>query len=71
MDKNNPTAWYHRGVLYISKNDLTKGIEDLSEAIDIAPDTARFYDARGYVYITQNDYSKAMEDYETAVEKRS
>src|SRR6187549_682442 len=56
LDKKNQTAWYHRGVLNVTKNNLPKGIEDLTEAIDIAPDSARFYDARGYVYITMNEY---------------
>ena len=40
---------------------------ELSQAIQLDPNSSRAYNARGYVYLRQHDYPHALADFDAAI----
>jgi Tfp pilus assembly protein PilF len=53
---------------YYFKNDFNKAIEYYTKAIELDPDTARYYSNRGASYHRLREYEKAIEDHSRAIE---
>ncbi|MEC4985398.1 MAG: tetratricopeptide repeat protein [Oscillatoria sp. PMC 1068.18] len=63
MFPTNPAAWSNRGILRLSQNKLDAALNDLNEAIALAPNAADPYLNRGIVYEAKKEWQKAIADY--------
>ena len=61
------SGYYHRGEDRERMDDLQGALNDFSEAIELAPNMAVFYDARARVYESLGNREGAIADYETIV----
>lgn len=59
-------AYEYRGRLRISQGDYSEALEDLSEAIRLAPQERHLYFLRAQVYDNLGENILAQHDYETA-----
>lgn len=75
LDPNLAVAYLSRGTVYLSKNDLDKGIEDLTKAIDLklskVEDQSKAFTNRAAAYSAKNDFDKALTDVEEAIKIKS
>ncbi len=62
-------AWIHtnRGRAYIRKGEYDRGVEELSQAIQLNPDYAAAYKIRGVTYGYKGEYDRAIEDLNKAI----
>ena len=62
-------AWTHtnRGRAYIRKGEYDRGVEELSQAIQLNPDYAAAYKIRGVTYGYKGEYDRAIEDLNKAI----
>jgi class 3 adenylate cyclase/tetratricopeptide (TPR) repeat protein len=51
-----------RGVAYLEKGELERGLDDINAALDIDPEYAAGYDRRGFAYFLLGDYDQAEAD---------
>ena len=63
-------AWTHtnRGRAYIRKGEYDRGVEELSQAIQLNPDYAAAYKTRGVTYGYKGEYDRAIEDLNKAIQ---
>jgi tetratricopeptide (TPR) repeat protein len=64
---SNPSAYYHRGIAFFSKEQFKEALQDFTEAIrlDSADDLA--YIERGVCYYQMDNFQQAIEDFTTAI----
>ena len=71
LDPNMALAYMNRGVIYVSKNELDKAIEDETKAIDLklakTEDQATAYSNRATAYLAKGDSGKALADADEAI----
>jgi tetratricopeptide (TPR) repeat protein len=56
-----------RAAILAESRLLTQAIADISRAIQLDPDNARFRNTRGYFYLTQQDLPRALQDFNDAI----
>nr|MDZ8001618.1 tetratricopeptide repeat protein [Aulosira sp. DedVER01a] len=57
-----------RGEVYTQSNQYSKALEDLTEAIKLAPDDAEYLSDRGKTYRLMERYEESLQDYNRAIE---
>ncbi|MCX7594372.1 MAG: tetratricopeptide repeat protein, partial [Fischerella sp.] len=57
-----------RGHIYFRANEYLKALEDMSEAINLAPDRAEYLVVRGKTYYLMQRYEQALQDFNRAIE---
>jgi tetratricopeptide (TPR) repeat protein len=62
-------AFHNRGLAYIAKGDLDRGLADLSEAIRIDPKPAHRYQERGELHERRGDLDRALSDLNEAIRR--
>ena len=68
LNKNLEEAYFVRGKVYDQKNDVSKALRNLDEAIEINPNYAWAYSAKGVLYRDNiNDFVRALQNFHTAV----
>jgi len=60
-------AYVKRAAIMAESKLTTQAISDMTRAITLAPDNARFRNTRGYFYLTQQAYQPAMQDFSDAI----
>ncbi|MDR2953788.1 MAG: tetratricopeptide repeat protein [Prevotella sp.] len=60
-------ARYVKGLINVSKNNLTQAIKDFQQAIALNPNKAEHYTQLGNVYYAQENYTKSQENYKKAI----
>ncbi len=60
-------AYNHRGVAYFDKGDFGRAINDYTEALRLAPDSAEAINNRAWTYYKSGDLSAALSDANRAV----
>lgn len=60
-------ALYNRGLAYVKKGDLDRGIGDFSEAIRVDPSDPDTFRERGSAYDDKEEYDRALADYEQSI----
>jgi Flp pilus assembly protein TadD len=68
IDKKNSDAFLLRAICYSASGNLKLAGEDYNKAIELNPDTARYYYNRGVYFDYQGKTSKALKDYNKAIE---
>jgi tetratricopeptide (TPR) repeat protein len=63
-------TYYNRGTDYLKQGNYDLAIEELSQAIAIAPGLAEAYNNRGIAYEMKRDYDQAIRDFTKAIEIR-
>src|SRR5689334_564876 len=61
-------AYAMRGLAYLDRGDIPKGISDLDKAIGLAPDFAPAYQNRGNAWYARGNFGRAISDYDKAIE---
>jgi tetratricopeptide (TPR) repeat protein len=56
-----------RGIMFASRDDNDKAIEDFTESLRIKPGYAAAFYNRGIVYYNKRDYDKAISDYDQVI----
>jgi tetratricopeptide (TPR) repeat protein len=65
--KPNPVGYWERAKIYDSKQMHVEAVNDLTNAIGLAPSFGELYSMRGYEYIQLGRYDLARPDLDTAV----
>ena len=52
----------------ITSNQYTKAIQDFTQAIDLDPNNAKYYNTRGNAYYGLKQYTKAILNYAQAID---
>lgn len=68
--RQNPKAaesYVKRAVILAESKLLTQAIADMSKAITLDKDNARFRNTRGYFYLSQQSYPQAYQDFSDAI----
>jgi len=60
-------AYVKRAAIMAESKLTTQAISDMTKAVLLAPDNARFRNTRGYFYLTQQAYQQAMQDFSDAI----
>jgi tetratricopeptide (TPR) repeat protein len=60
-------AYVKRAAIMAESKLLTQAISDMSKAITLAPDNARFRNTRGYFHLSQQAYAEAYQDFSDAI----
>lgn len=60
--------YYSRAIIFQSRNQSEKALEDLNIAIKLNSKYAEAYNYRGYIYYIKKDYEKAAVEYNKAIE---
>ena len=50
LDKNDPLKYFNRGNVWLNKRMFAEALNDYDRAISLAPNNARFYNAKGLTY---------------------
>jgi class 3 adenylate cyclase/tetratricopeptide (TPR) repeat protein len=58
-----------RGLAYLERGELERGLDDINGALEIDPEYAAGYDRRGYAYFLLGDYERAEEDLDEALRR--
>jgi tetratricopeptide (TPR) repeat protein len=66
-----PTAYLlsARGLAYLERGELQRGLDDINQALSIDPEYAAGYDGRGYAYFLLGDYERSKEDLDEALRR--
>jgi tetratricopeptide (TPR) repeat protein len=64
---NYDTAYYHRGVLKSTIQDINGAISDFSQALRINPQNSLSYFSRGTLYLQHGHQQKALADFNAAI----
>ena len=67
MDKENPTLYYNRGVVFYHTGESDCALKDFNKAIDIDNFDPNYYFNRGNTYLAIDNYPKAYQDFEKAI----
>jgi tetratricopeptide (TPR) repeat protein len=62
--------YYKLGKEQAARNDLWGALRSLSEAIELNPQNATFYNARGYVYLRLQNFANAISEFSHAIRLR-
>ncbi len=62
-----PWSYYHRALCRQNLDDLDGAVADFARAIELNPETARFYGQRGLVHALRHDLGRALADAERAL----
>jgi tetratricopeptide (TPR) repeat protein len=65
---NYDTAYYHRGVLKSTIQDINGAIADFSQAVQLNPDFSLAYFSRGTLYLQHGHPQKALADFNAAIQ---
>ena len=65
---NNPERYEYRADCYVEMEDYTNALVDLSKAINLAPDEAKWYAYRSDIYGYIKDKEKQLNDINTALD---
>jgi len=61
-------GFHNRGLYHAKNNSTTNALNDLNQAIRLAPAKANYYNSRGKVYVSRNEPYLALSDYSKAIE---
>jgi tetratricopeptide (TPR) repeat protein len=64
---SNPSAYYHRGIAFFSKEQFKEAIQDFTEAIRLDSVDDLAYIERGACYYQLDNFQQAIEDFTTAI----
>jgi tetratricopeptide (TPR) repeat protein len=64
---NYDTAYYHRGVLKSTIQDIQGAIADFSQAVQLNPHNSLSYFSRGTLYLQHSQPEKALADFDAAI----
>jgi len=67
LDRENASAYNHRGLAYRKKGENKRAIQDYTAAITLNPVYALAYNNRGYVYESLGQRDKAIADFNRAL----
>jgi tetratricopeptide (TPR) repeat protein len=67
LDKNNPDAYFGRGVARSQLQQFEPAIEDFSQVIRLSPKNAFAYGYRGLIKVYLQDYKGALDDSDKAI----
>ena len=62
------SACYIRGLIFMSKGEYAKAIEDYSKAIDNEPAHPLAFNKRGQAYLEMREYDEAVEDFKEVIQ---
>lgn len=68
LDPAGPTAYFHRGLAYKYKSDLTPAIADFTAAIGLSPQYFLALRERGHAYFLAQEFDLAIADLTAAIE---
>lgn len=63
-------AYYIRGLMFMSKDEYAKAVEDYSKAIDNEPDYPFAFNKRGQANLEMGNYEQAFKDFERVIQFR-
>lgn len=66
-NSKNPEAYYQRGRCFLYLNNFTEAKRDLDKAIELAPNTAAYYNLRGAAYENMGDTVNAVKNYNKTI----
>src|SRR3981081_4231307 len=66
-DNSDAAAFAHRGRAWREAGEPDKALTDLSAAIRLQPDNARWLSVRGLVYDDLEEFDRALRDYDEAI----
>jgi len=66
-----PTAYLlsARGLAYLERGELQRGLDDINQALGIDPEYAAGYDRRAYAYFLVGDYERSQQDLDEALRR--
>ena len=63
LDSLNEQAWFLRGVLYLEKNDLERGLAQWDRLLELRPDEQYYYRLIGFLKIDLGLYDEAVQHF--------
>ncbi len=67
LDRENPEAWYNRGLTWGHMGEYKRAINDINRALSINREYSDAYNARGYARFCLGDLTRASHDFEDAL----
>ena len=70
LERNNPSQYSMRGIIYERLRDFDRAIENFDKALHLDPRNVDLMIVRGNAYMAKDDYDRAFADYEAAIRAR-